>query len=580
LQSPQASSSARVVIVRVLAALLPVALILSIVQARRWSDWVPGGEIVQLTNSRAFDGLPSLSPDGEWIAYRSDASGNGDILLSRLDGWKTVNLTAGSADDESAPAFSPDGTLIAFGSPQSGIAVVSKDGGAPRRIVREGTSPAWTPDGRFIVYVGETNTSNDFRSGVGEGWKVDVASGETVRLTGGDFHEPAVSPGGLRIAYSGRTVDARNRRRVTSAREHIWTMPLNGGEPRRITSDAAAESSPMWSPDGRFLYYVSTRTGPSAIWRLRVDERTGLVSGAPVIVPTPFTQPVRLTRSADGRRLAWSDAKPIQRAMRIELDADARKTRGAPAELMPGDVNWEAAEPSPDESYVVLSAPTGHLYVARSGDVKARPLTDEQGFDRRARWSPDGRSIAFQSNRSGVYGIWFADREGQALRVLPWTGAGDLLYPVWSPDGQQLAVWDVSISGSRLLRADHEGGPSETLPPMAQGGFIPSDWSPDGKLIAGTVAGNIWFYSLATRSYQQFWPGTNPVWLADSRRLIYAYGGHLYIADGQLKISRELLALPDQQLDGPRLSRDNRHLYFTGSGTDANLWLMKVDGNR
>jgi Tol biopolymer transport system component len=560
--------------VRVLAALLPVALIVSLLLARRWTDWVPRGEIVQLTNARSFDGLPSLSPDGESVAYRSDAAGNGDILLSRIDGWKTVNLTAGSTDDETDPAFSPDGSLIAFGSPQSGIAVISTDGGTPRRLTREGSNPAWTPDGRSIVFVMEVTTPNDLRSGIGEGWKVDVSSGAAHRLTGGDFHQPAVSPSGARIAYSGRTVDPRNRRRVTSARPHIWTMPATGGEPVRLTNDAAAETSPMWSADGRFLYYVSERTGPSAIWRLRIDERTGFTRGVPVMVPTPFTQPVHLTRSADGRRFAWSDAKPIQRAMRIEFDADARKTRGGPVEIMPGDVNWEAAEPSPDESHVVLSAPTGHLYVARAGEVKPRPLTDEQGFDRRARWSPDGQWIAFQSNRGGSYGIWLADRDGRGLRALPWSTGGDLLYPVWSHDGQQLAVWDASISGSRLLRVDHEAGPSETLPSMVQGGFIPGDWSPDGKVIAGTVAGNIWFYSLATRSYQQFVQGTNPVWLADSRRMIYAYGGHLYLADAVLRISRELLALPEHQLDGPRLSRDNRHLYFTGSGTDANLWMM------
>ena len=75
---------------RVLAALLPVVLVVSIVLARRWTDWVPHGEIVQLTSARSFDGLPSLSPEGDWIAYRSDAAGNGDILLSRIDGWQTV----------------------------------------------------------------------------------------------------------------------------------------------------------------------------------------------------------------------------------------------------------------------------------------------------------------------------------------------------------------------------------------------------------------------------------------------------------------------------------------------------------
>ncbi|HEU5259657.1 MAG TPA: hypothetical protein VFU28_26905, partial [Vicinamibacterales bacterium] len=115
------------------------------------------------------------------------------------------------------------------------------------------------------------------------------------------------------------------------------------------------------------------------------------------------------------------------------------------------------------------------------------------------------------------------------------------------------------------------------LPAVTQGGaFVPSDWSPDGKLIAGTVSGNVWFYSPATRTYQQFRPGANPIWLADSRRLIYSYGGRIYMGDAVLKIAREIFAMPDQQLDGPRLSRDERHLYFTGSGTDANLWLMSL----
>jgi Tol biopolymer transport system component len=571
--------TARVLLLRVLAALVPVGVVYVMLQLGRWSDWVPSGEITQLTRTRAFEGLPSLSPDGQYVAYRSDANGTGDILLSRLETWETVNLTPGSPDDETDPAFSPDGDSIAFASAQSGIAIVPRTGGPPRHLARDGANPAWTPDGRFLVYSVERNIGSDFRS-ASEGWKVDVATGRATRISVADFHQPAVSPHGSRIAYSGRSVDRTNRGRITGAREHIWTMPLDasgGGEPLRLTTDAANESSPLWSPDGRFLYFVSNRTGPSAIWRVRIDERTGQIRGVPVIVPTPFSQPARLTRSADGQTMIWSDARPIRRALRIDFDEDARKTRGAPAEVVQGEGTWETAEPSPNESQFVLTTTDGHLYLGDpGGDV--RPLTDGQVLDRHPRWSPDGEWIAFQSNRGGSAGVWFIKPGGGRLRQLPWA-SGELLYPVWSPDAQQLAVWDSSLAGCRILRTDDEAGAAEVLPSIAQGGFIPADWSPDGKLIAGTVSGSVWIYSMSSRSYQQLKPGSNPVWLADSRRLLYAYGGRLFIGDAVLRISRELFSMPDQQLDAPRLSRDNRHVYFTGGGTDANLWVMRLSSS-
>src|SRR4029450_8011790 len=114
-------SSLRIVAFRLVAALLPVVFVGSLYLANRWSYEVPRGVITQLTHGRSFEGLPSLSPDGGWIAYRSDASGNGDIILTRVDGQETFNLTASSADDESDPAFSPDGRQVAFRSARGGI---------------------------------------------------------------------------------------------------------------------------------------------------------------------------------------------------------------------------------------------------------------------------------------------------------------------------------------------------------------------------------------------------------------------------------------------------------------------------
>ncbi len=440
-----------------------------------WVDPVPDGPIVQITNGRTFEGIPSLSPDGNRIAFRCEPGGNGDICVSAADGRDVTNLTASSVDDESDPAFSPDGATIAFRSARAGISLVPAGGGAIRTLTPRGISPAWTPDGKTIVYSVETSSANDSQSGLSEGWTADVATGATRRVFGADFHEPSVSPDGGRVVYWGRPIDAFNRRRSGSSRVDLWTIPIKGGNRVRVTDDAAAETSPMWSADGRYLYYVSRRVGYSALWRLRIDEDSGRARDKPEIVPTHSSEPVHVTSSADGRRFAWSDARPLERVMRVRFDSDARTTRGSPVEVMPNDPEWEL----PDHTVE--------------------------------------------------------------------------LKPVPAP-----------------------GRTSRGAPRSAPAGAFPGHWSVDGRLFAGTAAGAVWIYSAETRSYHQLRFGANPVWLRDGRRIVFASAGKLFIGDAVLKISREMFAIPDQQLDQPRLSPDNEYLYYAHIGADANLWVMTL----
>ncbi|HET7220507.1 MAG TPA: hypothetical protein VFJ02_20785 [Vicinamibacterales bacterium] len=460
---------------RIAAAIVPFAAVSIAWVVNHWPDPAPRGEIAQITHSRAFEGQPSLSPDGRSIAYRCDARGNGDICLSASDGRDVVNLTAPSEDDESEPAFSPDGRTIAFRTGQGGIAIVARHGGTVTRLTTTGQSPSWTPDGRAIIYAEETVPGRDFNGAITEGWRVDLASKARRRISAGDFHQPSVSPSGARIAFWGRPSTPQNRRRLTSVRGDIWTVALQGGTPLRVTADPAIESSPLWSPDGRFLYYIANRSGSSAIWRIRIDERSGQTKGAPEMVPTPYTQPLYLTRSADGSHYAWSDARPINRMLRVGFDADARRTRGTPTEISPGGPEWEDSEVAVD------------------------------------------------------------------LQV----GA--------SPDQQPAQA----------------GAPTP-------GAEFPGHWSGDRKMFAGTSGGSVWIYTAQTKSYAQLRIGEHPVWLLDSRRIIFSSAGSLYMGDAVLKISRELLSMPDQQLDMPWLSRDNKFLYFAGNGLDANVWVMTV----
>ena len=466
----------RVVAIRVAAALAPAAVAGALWMSTRPSRSLPHGKIEQLTSSRMFEGQPSLSPDGSLIAFRCDYRGNSDICVSTIADNIVRNLTSESRDDESSPSFSPDGRTIAFQSGTRGVFTVPVQGGPMTQVTTTGGSPAWTPDGRSIVYSVNTIPGALFREGITEGFIVDAATRAARRIPlVADFHEPAVSPRGSRIAYSGRQVPRTARRAFNNASPDLWTVGLDGRQAVRVTNDVAKESSPMWSADGRFLYFVSDRNGSSAIWRVAIDERTGQPKGRPEPVPTPYSQPVRITRSADGSRLAWSDALAVERTMRIAFDAEARTTRGAPVEISPGTPESDDAEPAADPR------------------------------------------------------------------------------PPRAPAGTT--------------------NPAMSLAALA----FPGRWSPDRALYAGTTSGAVWIYSAATREYYQLRPGKSPIWLNDGRRLIYASEGKIYIAEAVLRIARELLVLADQSLDAPRLSPDNRMLYFAAEGVDANLWLLTVD---
>jgi Tol biopolymer transport system component len=468
--------TARAIAIRAAGGIAPVVIVCFMLTMDRWPGQLPDGQIVQITNNRFFEGLPSLSPEGEWLAYRCDERGNADICVSTADGREVRNLTLSSADDDSNPAVSPDGTTIAFDSAHAGVSLVSRHGGTIKPLTESGERPAWSPDGRFIIYSVRRPLGFTPGAAISEGWSIEVATGLKRRVSAGDFHHPAVSPGNRRIAYWGRPINELDRRRLAGTRSDLWTIPLDGGAPVRATDAAASEASPMWSPDGRFLYYVSNRNGSSGIWRVRINERTGRVRGIHEPVKTPYSQPVHITRSADGRRFAWSDATTVQRIMRAVFDSDARRTRGTPVEVTPAAPEWEGPE----------------------------------------------------------------------------------------------AAIDLSRPGAT---------PGPSAPADPPGMAFPGYWSPDFKLFAGTASGSIWLYSAETRAYDQFRPGKHPYWLNDGRRLVYSDGGRLFIADAILRISRELLSMPDQQLDHPRLSRDNRHLYYTVAGVDANLWLMNVRSN-
>ena len=557
------------------------------------------GTVDQITAEPGIEALPTLSPDGEWIAYRSDVAGTGDILIRRVGEDRARNLTQWMNAEESDPAFSPDGRQIAFRSTyqKGGIYVIDRDGGGLRRVTQFGASPAWTPNGRAIVFATRSSIdpssgalSDDvylpsgIRSGGSEGWIVNVESRIVTRLSRGDFRQPSVSPDGKRVAYWAAPLPATPGSPFARRETGLWTVGIDGSDARHAVPRGgpnAVDWNPVWSPDGEFLYFLSDRAGGIGVWRASMDVKRGAAVGRVLPMAFDAARAASLAISGDGRRLAWSTAEWTPTLLRVDYDADTRSTRGTPT-VVASMRSFRCVEPSPDGSHlagVSHQQPSDIQVVGiASGDVTS--ITRDAAIEGCPRWSPDGTRLAFHSNIQGRQQVWIAYADGSGR---PFTAdvPGEQTDPVWSPDGTSLVATDRARGANRIFAVGSEGVliPRSSLPPLDQG-FVPASWSPDGTRIAGTAAGAVWIYDIATELYTRLMPASHPTWLSGGRRLILASEGRLILVDVPTRFTREILALPDLHLATPTLSPDNRQLYFTRNAPESNVWTVAIGGSR
>jgi len=542
----------------------------------------------QLTHGPGIEWFPSLSPDGAWVTYAGDTTGNRDIYLQSVTGQTPINLTEDSRADDDQPAFSPDGNLIAFRSARDGggLFVMGRTGEAVRRLTRAGFNPAWSPDGRQIVYTtSPTELRPQNNEGLSELWAVDVDGGEPRRLSDRNTSLPSWSPNGLRVAFGVRQGGGENQRL------DIWTLPVGGGAAEPVTEDGYIDWNPVWSPDGRYLYFVSNRGGSTNIWRVAIDEGSGQTKGEPepLTTPTPFAG--HLSISADGHRLAYGALLETQNLQKLALDPERIEVVGQPTAVTTGSRFWANPDPAPDGDALVAYSqvnPEGDLYIFRTdGSGVSRQLTGDPAIDRVPRWSPDGAWIATFSDRDGSVQIWVVRPDGSDLKKIS-TAGGSVV--AWSPDGTHLAVTppretiQPGEAGAVVLSLASQTDESmELLPPtpFGDGYFVPNSWSPDGSWIAGQA----WFgivgvilYSTETKAFERLTDfGEWPVWLPDSRHILFvSKGREFYVLDTQTRTTKLLFSVLRDTLGPPRLTSDGRQMFFSRRVTESDVWIIDL----
>ncbi|MDQ3755169.1 MAG: hypothetical protein M3371_10615, partial [Acidobacteriota bacterium] len=215
-------------------------------------------------------------------------------------------------------------------------------------------------------------------------------------------------------------------------------------------------------------------------------------------------------------------------------------------------------------------------------NAQLRQLTNDPAQDRTPRWSPDGRQIAFLSDRSGKYEIWKVNEDGSGLEQLTDVPDADVFNPVWSPDAKRL-LYEMRDSNSFIIELSQPRAAAQPLSGQQLPGFLPWSWSPDGKLLAGWQMklerpnGGVVIYSFALSRYEQLTDfGRNPVWLNDNRHLIFADLGKMYVLDTVTGRARDLHSVEPNGFGTFALSRDNRRLYYSLVSAEADIWLLPL----
>ena len=550
---------------------------------RSSSSWV-NAVATRLTSNPGLEYFPSLSPDGKSLVYASRASGNFDIYLKRIGSRKTINLTEESAEQETQPAFSPDGKRIVFRRTSrdgGGIYVMTEAGESVKQLTDFGYNPAWSPDGKEIVCT-ENNVETSNRSNVRSRlWIVNSATGESRNIAVVDAVQASWSPDGKRIAYWGVN---------DTAQRDIWTVAVTGGPPVQVTDDPFIDWDPLWSPDGDYLYFISNRKGVMSLWRVAIDQSSGRTRGEAESVPTPASNTQHVSFSSDGKRLAYVGASYTQNIKKLNFDPAAEKIMGSAAVVINSSGEMTSAAISPD-GQVLACQSVGvqpDIFSLKLGGSILNQLTSDDSNEMVPSWSPDGRRIAYYSNKSGAYQIWTINPDGSGARQITEANPpGGAVLPVWSPDGSRLAysLFGGGASIIDLRKPWGEQTPIETglINDREDTHFVAHSWSPDGKYLAGSgyIAKRhigVFAYSIETRSYEMLAEfGTLARWLADSKRCLIVFEDKIFITDLQTRKPREILSFAPDRINGLDVSKDNRSVYVSVASTEADIWLLSLE---
>ena len=463
----------------------------------------------------------------------------GDLWFASTTGGPATRLTA-HPGLELFPRFSPDGSQIAFTGQYDGdeqVYVIPAAGGVPRQLTwypaRGPLAPRWgydnqvydwSPDGRAVLfrslrYSTDLSDSRLFLADAGGGLPVPLAMPES---GAGDL-----SPDGTRVVYSPLFRDFRTWKRYEGGwAQELYIFDRETHVVERVTTHRRADRDPMWI--GNAIYFTSDRTGTLNLYAYDLASReiTQLTDSDTWDVRWPGDDGAdRIVYELNGELQIYSIADGTSRPVPISVPDDGLAMRPARVSAA-GQI--EDAELSPKGERALFVA-RGDVFTVPIENGPVRNLTrSSSAHDKWARWSPDGRRIAFVSDASGEDEIYLVAQDGSGEPEQLTSGGQGMRYAAeWSPAGTHLASSD---KDGRLIVVDVETGEVIEVADEARGPLRHYTWSPHGGYLAFSMTdptefSSIYVWSLAERRLHritdEYFHEWNPAWDPEGEFLYY-----------------------------------------------------------
>ena len=441
---------------------------------------------------------PSISPDGKNVAF----SYKGDIYIVDSQGGEARQLTSNASYDYS-PIWSPDGKSLAFASDRYGnfdIFTVSPDGGVPFRVTTHSakeTPWTFTPDGKRILFsacIQDPAASALFpKNSMTELYSVSVDGGRYEQVLATPAEEVSFMGKGISFVYhdckGGENIWRKHH--TSSITRDIWMY--DGSRHVKLTSFEGEDRCPRVSADGKTVYFMSERSGSFNIYSFPVNDPTNVSR-----VTNHKTHPVRFLTVSDTDVLCYGYDGDIyvkkagNPARKIHVTVKSDKNDDSIAEL---SVSGGGDNDLSKDGKQIAFISRGEVFVASTEYNTVKKITDTPEAEADVVFSPDGKTLAYASERDGIWNIYTAELVRKEDISFPYAtlvkekplfknNKVDRRAPVYSPDGNEIAYIE---DRDRLMIMNLESGKTRQITDGSQchstAGSFGYSWSPDGKWI-------------------------------------------------------------------------------------------------
>ncbi len=420
-----------------------------------WTVNEDGANPRRITDHRARDIYPRFSPDGQWIAFSSNRYGNYDVFIIPAASGAARRLTYHTGNDL-VVGWSRDGQRVVFQAARGrlfpgipNLYEVSIEGGLEQPLPTDwGAWASYSPDGKQLVFNRHPMVwwRKHYRgSYAADLWAMDTGTRNFRKLLDDGTQHNRFWPmwGNGEIYFvSDRLANEKNVRpgspEVLKSVNNIWKVPARGGEPVQVTRHTSGHLFfPSISGDGKVIVYEEN----FGLWKL--DTASG--------------------RSTE---------------MKIRIDSDDKENE---VETIAVNSEADGYDLSPSTRRAVIST-RGELFTIATDRGDVTRLAESQSRETTPRWSPDGKWIAFVSDRSGRDEIWICDTLGKNPRKLSDSDT-EKSFVEWAPDSKSLLY---AASDKKLHRVTLEDGKTQVVASSDVGRLTAPQFSADGRWISYT----------------------------------------------------------------------------------------------